>query len=406
VDLYCLNMENVPSTTPASSHEVPTPVLFELKLLEAAVKGKETFLKLTKEEKTDKNKEKLWLEILHEIETCEKNGPKVLQERGRRLVVRWKDVEELHQRALIVYRDFLDLNHSHTTRGSFRVAVDEKFEDIKIVDLPTVSESWLSEEFVPGKLIGEPTEDPLSIFKEPEEGEGVTAGAPETCSPGETEIEKINIPKISTASSAFTRSPGASSIAYQDSSFTEGMCADDEKIRDSLVEYEGYFKNDSKASSSDGAVPRKSLLGSFPWRDFKDPVEWKIQNPIEWKIDSKPYSAKNIADLKENHKVLVEGAFRKRCRTHKWRTYYGFLISTGVLLYFRKEVYKKFVDIRNSTISQPRSKQFRLFIDRVAVDSKEINWLMEFDKKYHLCTWKEQMILLSKGLKIDIISAV
>jgi len=342
---------------------------------------------------------------LQEVDVWEKDGNlKLLQDRGRNLVVRLKDVEELHQRALVVYRDLLDLSHSRSTRCSFRADIDEKFDDILVVDLPHVFESSLtssSEKFVAEKVLGEPSSEDLglSIFMMPEEEEGAIACTAETSTPGEVGPEKSN----PIARSIFLETRRINSTAYQDSSYAKGICSDDEKARRSLPADEGYFKKDSKASSSDGYASRSStVLGSFPWRNLKDPAEWKMKDPIEWKIDKTTYMVKCINDLRTNHKVLIEGAFRKRCRAHKWRNYYGFLLATGVLLYFRKEIFKKVVDIRNSIIIQPRSKQFRLCIEGVVVESRECNWLMEFDRKDHLAIWKDHMALLSRGLKIEI----
>jgi len=92
-----------------------TSTSFELGLLEVAVKGKKTFETLWNKERANYNvnEQIIFLEILQEIKLWEKDGnSKLLVERARNQVVRIKNHKSLHNRALLVYRDFLNLSLS------------------------------------------------------------------------------------------------------------------------------------------------------------------------------------------------------------------------------------------------------------------------------------------------------
>jgi len=411
----------LPPRTSRSSFQVPlSPLLreasldlkthasFDVKLLEVAVKGSKAFRDLWDKEgaEYDINKQVMWYETLQEVECWECNGNlSFLEQRVRKLVVRLKVTEELHTRALVIYRDLLDLSHSPRTTYIPQGEIDEKFHHMEIVELPQVDEENMSPSSdrlvigtgLIGTLLGEPTNEPaLSIFQKPEEEEGGTTGASDTGPTGEIGCEIQYRYKLSSVNSnSFTEAPGATlpGTISMDSECTEGMSIDDEKVRYSSGA-EGSA-NDRKTRSSSAMAARKSFnLGNFPWGDFKEAVEWRV--------DKQTYKAENIDDLRKNHKVLVEGTFQKRCRGHKWRHYYGFFMDTGVLLYFRKEYFKKVADFRNSTVSMPRGKHFRLNVERITLDSKENNWLMEFDLNVHLAIWYRAMVLVSKGVKIDI----
>jgi len=403
---------NLSSPVRDTSLGLQTPASFEVKLLEAAVKGKTAFENLWDKDKKiyDINKQVMWHEILQEVELWESKGDlSLLVKRARNLVVRLKVTEELHTRALVIYRDLMDLSRPPRTSYIPQAEIDEKFDHMEIVELPQVAEENMSPSsdrsvigtgYI-GTLFGEPTNEPaLLIFQKPEEEEGGTVGASDTGPTGEIECENRYRYKLSNVNSNdFIESPGAplpDTISI-DSECKEGIHIDDEKVRDSSGA-EGSA-NDRKSRSSSAMASRKSFnLGKFPWGDFKEAVEWNV--------DKQTYKAENIDDLRKNHKVLVEGTFRKRCRWHKWRHYYGFFMDTGVLLFFRKEYFKKFADLRNSTVSMPRGKQFRLNVERITLDSKETNWLMEFDLSAHLAIWYRAMVLVSKGVKIDIDTVV
>jgi len=152
----------------------------------------------------------------------------------------------------------------------------------------------------------------------------------------------------------------------------------DEKVTEDLDKVINRVKVWSKVEE------HKSLaivLEDFPGGDF--------QKQIKWTVDNKVYTSLNIEELRTKYVVLVEGAFQKRCRGFRWRKYFGFFLSTGIMVYFREEgksgmVFKKAVDFRNNTISLPNNEQFRL-----NVITKERSWLLKFRTRKHLDVWKD-----------------
>jgi len=124
------------------------------------------------------------------------------------------------------------------------------------------------------------------------------------------------------------------------------------------------------------------ILDKFPGVDF--------QKAIMWMFDTTVYTAKNIKHLRIKHNVLVESAFQKRCRGFKWRSYYGFILRKGVMLYFREEmrrgirgmVFKKSADLRNNTIRRSSNK-------RLTVITNERSWLLKFSTRKHIDTWEK-----------------
>jgi len=91
-----------------------TPISFELQLLKLAVRGRKVF-EGTWNKNATIGEQVMFLEILQEIKLWENDGcSKLLLERARNLVVRMKDHRSLHQQALVVYRDLLNLRNSRT----------------------------------------------------------------------------------------------------------------------------------------------------------------------------------------------------------------------------------------------------------------------------------------------------
>jgi len=417
-----------------------TPTSFELQLLELALKGKRAFEAHWAKHGTkyDVDEEVMCYEILQEIEIWERDeNVKLLQERARKLVVRMKDTN-LHERAKVVYRDFLDIDRSpredldtnlppvlqrysvtlsDKVRGStsssqarqresvecssqipdielsiFQVpsGTDEKLDVDKWVntELPLSNEedSSTAPKEVTQKLEGEPSIpstsgdvscEVLDIFDKPAEtNEGCKITRDE-----EDLIFRISINhELSDGESIYpivdTMTPGSEG-SYQ----IEGM--DDNKIDLCLDENPWELA---------------AQLGNFPAKDF--------QASIKWKVDKTIYKAKNLADLRSEHDVLVEGSFRKRCRTKIWRDYYGFFLATGVMIYFRREVYKKVADFRRCTVSMQNSKRYRLVVQDVYIENKKTTWPLEFSSTRHLTTWYKTIARFSKGFKNDISEAL
>jgi len=334
-------------------------------------------------------------EILREIKYCEKDGNFCpLVERAREQVVRMKDRKEAHKRALAVHLDLLNLSRSRVESKEIICSAEVRLIDITLdemvnKELPLSLEEESSTPKGSGFQIlnGEPSlscwtlsDESLSIFDKPvETKEGFTCGA----QTGKMFCEK---------SSAADQTEGGYSNRRQTNANSEALCLQfplmiglkDEESKEfvSLSNVE-EVKNESRDFHP------TQILGNFPGKDFK--------HPIEWTVDRLVHKATNIADLRRTHNIAIEGVFRKRCWGRKWRSYYGFLFETGVMIYFRKEVYKKVADFRKSTISVPKGKQHRLNIAEVCVGSTKTQWLLKFDIEEHFKSWYETILKLSEG---------
>jgi len=151
---------------------------------------------------------------------------------------------------------------------------------------------------------------------------------------------------------------------------------------------------DNKKELAENQWPLPVKLGNFPGDDFQEQVEWTVDGNI--------FNAKNIADLRSKHHVLIEGVFRKRCRMNRWRDYYGFFLCTGIMLYFRNEVFKKVADFRKSTVTIAKTKAFRLIVEDIYVDTERTYWPLEFSNAINLNTWYKAIAGFSSGAKPDI----
>merc|ERR1719397_733458 len=131
------------------------------------------------------------------------------------------------------------------------------------------------------------------------------------------------------------------------------------------------------------------VQGNFPQKDFKFLLFWVVETVT--------YRAKNPADLRNKHNVLVEGEFKKRCRSRRWRKYYGFILDTGVMIYFRKGVFKKVADFRNSTRILQKVKQCSLDIRDVYLASKATTWSIQFDSAKICKVWHKTLLKISQN---------
>jgi len=400
-----------------------TSTSFELGLLEVAVKGKKAFETLWNKERINYNvnEQVMFLEILQEIKLWEKDGSsKLLLERARNLVVRIKDHNKsLHNRALVVYRDFLNLSLSRDsvefgcrqcrTRKSKDCpnslkdvnsvsqvhTIDEKLEDI----VPRVKFRQPLEEGNPTakKTSRTPQGEPSpssscdivsifgdvscssSIFENPSEmAEVATAGAgtserlSEMVISADKQEEKDFIPSLENKDNPSSHL-GLKDVPCSQSGLKKSAA------RKATTEFPIRGKADVKIDFSEKYAPQ--VLQNFPGEDFK--------YLINWTVDRVTYNAKSIADLRSKNHILIEGSFRKRCMSRRWRNYYGFFLGTGVVIYFRKGVFKKAADLRNSTLSLPKDKPCRLDIRDVIITSSVSNWLLKFDSTKHRDAWHE-----------------
>jgi len=406
-----------------------TPISFELKLLEAAVKGRKIF-ESTWNEKATIYEQVMFLEILQEINVWEKDGCcKLLQDRARNLVVRLKAHKNLHQKALVVYRDFLNPKGSPTSTeysisqhrevkkmvssavpyqneligSSQLLTLDEKFDVVMGVEFPDTDEDGSSiskgpcSRRTPGEtspsceLIssdGERFAESLSVFRKPPMiDEAVVTPW------------NFTLKELSGTDSKTRKSEGevkSLSVANQDIRFSK-VCLDDKPLPQSVLNKcfeqkesnEFSCGNDEDENMDFEREQHYQVLGNFPQKDFKF--------LLCWVVDTVTYRAKNPADLRNKHNVLVEGEFKKRCRSRRWRKYYGFILDTGVMIYFRKGVFKKVADFRNSTRILQKVKQCNLDIRDVYLASKPTSWSLQFDSAKICKVWHKIILKISQN---------
>jgi len=155
-----------------------------------------------------------------------------------------------------------------------------------------------------------------------------------------------------------------------------------------------------------GEEPHREVeLGNRKWNSmFVKPVRNSIVleqipgdflKPIRWKVDCITYSASNVDNLRKKHEIIIEGAFQKRCKAFRWRNYHGFLMSTGIMIYFRDEgikemSFKKTVDFRKSAITGLNMVKCRL---DVQTSNREM--VMKFSSKKNLYVWYESILQFS-----------
>jgi len=121
--------------------------------------------------------------------------------------------------------------------------------------------------------------------------------------------------------------------------------------------------------------------------------------PIQWKVNNETYTASSVNEIRSKHKVLMEGPFEKRRKrrvAYRWKQYYGFLIASGVLLYFgqekNKEInFKKAADFRENSMTVSRDDHLRL-----EVYSKGRNWLLKFAMPKEISAWQDAIKQFSR----------
>jgi hypothetical protein len=403
-----------------------TAITFELQLLEVAIKGKKGFESFRSKMSPSWgiDEQVMSLEILEEIKLWEKGvNRNLLVERARDQVVKMKDDEILHKRALVIYRDFLNVSLDRSrestetscspvqssvsvevtismenVKGEYSTSpeaktIDEKLNDMLSIELPEIVEEESSGHIeycsrAQGEASGSSCDilsifdgtscEEMSIFEKPKEtDEGVvTTGA--------RLYEKMLIAEVS---------KGTDSILSQGCRDSPGskVCF---KISQGAREEECLSRDVSDVKMDLCDERAQKVRGDFPGKDLKF--------PIQWTIDGISYEARNIAELRNEHDIAMEGNFKKGYKCHTWRSYYGFFFNTGVMIYFKKDVFKKVADFRKSTVTIPKGKQLRLNIHEVHVASRVTDWQMKFESAKHLNAWCEIIVKCSKGLKTEV----
>lgn len=401
-----------------------TPTTFELQLLEIAVKGKRAYeASLDKEASTyGIDKQVMSLEILQEIKIWEKErNINLLVDRARNQVVKMKSHKNLHKRALLIYRDFLNISlssardstetsssqyRSHESTGltsslvresreydssSQVYTLDEKFDEMLGIELPESQdeESSSLKEPCSGLFQGEPSGsscEVISLLGDMSHDASIFE------KPTETE-EGVLAPAARFSELTLDDSEGGDSVLFLGNRERDNSCT---KIRLRRMKPQkdifSWKASDVKIDLYGDELPQ--ILGEFPGKEFKHPIQWTLDGII--------YNAQNIAELRRKHNIVLEGVFKKRW-CHTWRNYFGFLLDTGVMLYFKKDDFRKFADFRKSTVSMPKGKQQRLSIQDVYVRSVSTNWELKFDSANHLITWCETIAEISKGLNDEVV---
>merc|ERR1719320_903006 len=220
-------------------------------------------------------------------------------------------------------------------------------------------------------LFGEMSFERLSIFEGPIETEGfIPPGSP--LSPG--------VPREKRLSEMW--------LYAEKSDEGYSMCSMRDSLNLPILSQKCLTLDDVDLKIDFEGEKTPKVRGSFPGKDFK--------NPIEWKVDKITYKATSLNDLRRNHDIVMEGTFRKLGgRFHRWSYYYGFFLDTGVMLYFKKDIFKRVVDFRKSTPFIPKGKQFKLNIRGLYVDSKASDWLLKFENEKTLDTWYETILKFS-----------
>jgi len=400
------------STEDRTSLGLRTPRLFELQLLEIAVGGRRALEKYWDEEgeRFPISERVMCLEILREFEQFEKYGSMdTLVERARNQVVKMKGNKDLHHRALLVYRYWLNLSISRESlsqtrreeslsirkceskeysRSSHVLNIDERLDLMIGIELPEI-EDW------------ETSNQPESITKKQE---GEPSGSGSSCEvvslfDDTMSCETLSIFERPIETEGFISPDG---LGCQEKRSSEmSLYADGWEERDSMFSVQDSLNspvpspkymtwNDDELKIEFEGDKQPKVRRSFPGKDF--------EKPIEWKVDNITYKAASISDLQKNHDIVIQGSFCKRGgRFYTWRNYYGFFLNTGIMLYFRKETFKKAADFRKSTPSIPKSKPFKLNIQGLYVNSKAAHWLLKFANEKKLNAWYETILKFSKS---------
>jgi len=336
---------------------------FELKLLEGALKGKKTFDAFRRNRKAwSVQQQVLWYEISDDVKEWRKNRKvDLVLARARKLEKKLKTLKNeddgLHSRALKLCNQFQEIQTPKLDSLSLFTLRPGKFDSA-------------------GSLQGEPSESVRgSNAESPEKSRSWeypnAKESNEDCKiQSEDERDRIYTTEIDQASQ-----PGS----VQWSRKKEQLRAEKK-----LSDPSGWVQIDILDGTDDEI---KYDTGKRPSVDL---FKGNFEKPIQWKIGDQTYSASSIDEIRAKYDVQVEGHFEKRKRTWGWKNYYGFLIASGMLLYFelfelekRKEiVFKKSVDFLGNSITSSKEDQLRF-----NVYSAGRNWPLKFATQKEFSDW-------------------
>jgi len=405
-----------------------TATTFELHLLEVAVKGKKAYESYLNKESPiyTIDEQVMSLEILQEVKLWAKNGNRnFLVDRARDQVVRMKDHKSLHNRALVMYRDILNLSLARSRSHESTKTLSSLCRTRESTELISSTEC-VSREYNSSTQVNtlDMKQDKMLPIELPETLDEESSSYIDYCSRALGESSRSSCEILSILGSPLCEEllifekprDTDEGVVTPGSHFYEKLLIGDESDgRDSILPLGRRKSHWSKVHSnmiwaargeecfnwdvSDVKIdlcnePTTKAFGDFPGKDFK--------HPIQWMSDGINYEARNVCDLRSKHDVAAEGIFKKRLKCHTWRSYYGFFLNSGVMIYFKKDVFKKAADFRKSTVIIPKDKLLRLNIQDVHVASRVTNWQLKFGNAKQLNFWCKTFVKFSKGLKTEI----
>jgi len=386
-----------------TSLELLTSAEFQLKLLEGATKGRKVFDTLWDNDYNNEQK-LLWHTISKEVNIWETEGNlDSLIYRGRQLAVKLKFEEALRDRALQIYLCILEIN-----RRKSRDENSDKTQDNLVTPISDFNKS----------------EPRLSLFSLHQDhfaiGIDSLQGEPsmEQSYKGE---EKWSI----WGSHASLLDKSDKSMTYQCQFSPElnddrKIASDGERSRFTSIELDMETQPGSKLWSK--KLENRKQRGQSDSLDFAieliDEKEDEIiihvgrrlsvesfkgdfAEPIQWKLNDKTYTASSVNEIRSKHNVLIEGPFKKRRQrrvAYRWKRYYGFLIASGVLIYFGQEKneeidFKKGVDLRKNSMTVSKDDHLRL-----DVYAEGRNWLLKFATTKEISNWHDAIKQFSRCL--------
>jgi len=377
--------------------EVLTSPEFELKLLEVATKGKKVFDKVL-DSGYNPHQKRLYYDIWKEVQIWETEGNlDLLVSRVRQLVIKLKYDEALHRRSLHIYINILEICRRESRKES-----SNKPESTRATRVSEIhkSESPLSVSFATGpySLQGEPS------LEQSYKGERRSIWG--------SHAESLPDKSATTYHCHIAPEP------YDEFK----IASDEERSRYISIEIDeatqpGSVKWSKKRKENEIWISnqRSDSLG-FPMVDLIDEEEDEIKfnigrrlsvrtfkgnfvKPIKWKVNNEIYTASSVNEIRSKYKVLMEGPFKKkkkRCVAYRWKHYYGFLIASGVLLYFGQEKnneidFKKAVDFRENSMTVSKDDDLRL-----DVYSQGRNWLLKFAMQKEISDWHDAIKQFSR----------
>lgn len=382
--------------------ELLTSPEFQLKLLEGATKGKKVFDTFWDDDYNNQQK-LLWDSISKEVHIWETEGNlDLLIYRGRQLAAKLKDEEgALRHKALQIYLNILEISRRKSRKENYKNQdnLATPISDFNKSESPLSLLALRPEQFATGidSLQGEPSMEPS--YK----GEG----------------------KRSIWGSHAESLPDKSdkSMTYQCQIMPESyddckIPSDDERSRFISIELDMETqpgsKQWSKKKENRKQRGRSDSLGfTVELIDEKDDeiqfdlgrrlsveiFKGDFAEPIQWKLNNETHTASSVDEIRSKHNVLMEGPFEKRRKrrvAYRWKHYYGFLIASGVLIYFgqekNKEIdFKKAVDFRENTLTVSKDDQLRLY-----VYSEGRNWHLKFATTKEISDWHDAIKQFSR----------